>query len=389
MSESRRLVGLETEYGCLVEESMSVYQVIGRLRDWFFENRRFGLIDQHHRDFDEPPGNGGFLFNGGRVYEDMGHLEICTPECRRYSEVVQYDRAGDAMLEMALEELGLKGSVSFIRNNIDHHTGATFGCHENYSTRRDISVSEEAVYSLLAFLTLRSLYTQSGVWSVTWSSTLLAFLTLRSLYTGAGRVGGMAVQCPRVEERERNGLEGFQITQWADYVENDFFSWVQGNRAIINTRDEPLADPARFRRLHLLHGDTNVLPSATFFKVGTTALVLDLWESHGLPALRLRDPVATIKRLSYQPCGPWRVALASSVGEGDAVEILESFRETAERAFRGRGEETDAVFDLWEEVNAALLTGSGEGLVGLLDWCTKAELFQRFCQSEGLTMRDP
>src|SRR5690606_11748395 len=135
---------------------------LARIRDWIFEQHRFGLLDQHHRDWDEPPGNGGFLFNGGRVYIDMGHMEHCTPECRSVADVVRYDRAGDRLLLASLHALGLDGAVSFFRNNIDHHTDATFGCHENYSLRRSAPLTERNVLSLLAFLTLRTLFTGSG-----------------------------------------------------------------------------------------------------------------------------------------------------------------------------------------------------------------------------------
>ncbi|MGY8686413.1 MAG: proteasome accessory factor PafA2 family protein, partial [Verrucomicrobiales bacterium] len=161
-----------------------------------------GLIDKHHRDWDEQPGNGGFLFNGGRVYEDMGHLEMCTPECASFLEVVRYDRANDRMLAEALHELGLEDSVSLIRNNVDHYTGATFGCHENYSMNRNVPTTDESIFSLLAYL------------------------TLRSLYTGSGRVGGLEIQRQLMREGPNALLEnfkGFQMTQRADYVENDFF----------------------------------------------------------------------------------------------------------------------------------------------------------------------
>src|SRR5687768_11859262 len=129
LATRRRIMGLETEYGCLLQGAGG--RAVGQIRDWFFERHRRGLVDQHDRGWDEPPGNGGFLFNGGRIYIDMGHLEYCTPECATLQDVMRYDRAGDRMLLDALQALGLGESVSFIRNNIDHHTGATFGCHEN------------------------------------------------------------------------------------------------------------------------------------------------------------------------------------------------------------------------------------------------------------------
>ncbi len=362
-----RVLGLETEYGCLVNEGQHIHRAISKVRDWIFDQGRYGLIDVHHRDWDEPPGNGGFLFNGGRAYEDMGHLEMCTPECASALEVVYYDRANDAILEQALTELELTESVSLIRNNVDHYTGATFGCHENYSMQRNAPIDDESIFSLLTFL------------------------TLRSLYTGAGRVGGLEDQRYDRTGPERSPLlenyEGFQISQRADYVENDFFRWVQGNRAIINTRDEPLADPNRYRRLHLLHGDTNVLPAAAFLKLGTTTLILDLLEIDALPKHRLTDPVRTLKFLSYHPDGPWEVSLTSDTSL-TAIEVLEFYRESAKKFFHGRDSETDLLLDLWSRTNEGLASDP-TSLVGILDWVTKKYLFEAFCQSEGILMGDP
>src|SRR5258708_4911609 len=157
-----RIVGLETEYGCLTTENAGPPGVIGRVRNWIFDKQLYGLADLHQRDWDEPAGNGGFLFNGGRVYVDMGHLEYCTPECLSLIDVLRFDRAGDAILVQAVKELRLGEQVSFIRNNIDHYSGATFGCHENYLVRRSAPLTEANVLSLLAFLTLRQLYVGAG-----------------------------------------------------------------------------------------------------------------------------------------------------------------------------------------------------------------------------------
>ena len=92
---TQRITGLETEYGCLVQPPAQLHEVLTRVRDWLFENQRYGLIDLHPRGWDEPAGNGGFLFNGGRVYIDMGHLEYSSPECLKIEDLVAYDLAGD------------------------------------------------------------------------------------------------------------------------------------------------------------------------------------------------------------------------------------------------------------------------------------------------------
>src|ERR1700704_640466 len=108
-----RIVGLETEYGCLAADSPSpgTPGAVSRVRDWIFAGQRYGLIDLHQRDWDELAGNGGFLFNGGRVYVDMGHLEYCTPECVSLLDLLRYDRAGDPILVQALRDLRLTEQV--------------------------------------------------------------------------------------------------------------------------------------------------------------------------------------------------------------------------------------------------------------------------------------
>src|SRR5207245_3993959 len=197
----------------------------------------------------------------------------------------------------------LSDQVNFIRNNIDHYTGATFGCHENYLVRRSAPLTEANVLSLLTFL------------------------TLRLLYTGAGRVGTTLAAEWRGEV-SRPGSDGmFQMSQRADYINNDLYEWVQFNRSIINTRDEPLGDPRKFRRLHLLHGDTSVLPATLLLKVGTTALMLDLLELDRMPKVALADAVMTFHTLSHQPDGPWIVPLT----DGRSVNAVELSQEVYER----------------------------------------------------------
>ena len=360
---ARRITGLETEYGCLVDGPLQLQEILPRIRDWLFENHRYGLIDQHDRDWDEPAGNGGFLFNGGRVYIDMQHMEYCTPECASVVDVVRYDRAGDMLLLEAVKALGLEEKVHFIRNNIDHYTGATFGCHENYSMDRHAPLHEKNVLSLLAFL------------------------TLRVLYTGAGRVGSIRPMRLRGETAPSEEAVPFQISQRADYIQNDFFEWVQHNRAIINTRDEPLADPRFYRRLHLIHGDTNVLPATLFLKAGTTRLVLDLLEANELPHIALQDAVTSLRSLSRTLAPPWEVNLATG-RPADALELLHAYQEKARRLFAGRDPETDAILGLWRRVLDALVNDRAS-LVGLLDWTTKEFLLREFCRAEELEWGDP
>ncbi len=358
-----RIAGLEIEYGCLTTADLDVHEVIRRVCEWVFEQSRYGLLDIHHRDWDEPPGNGGFLFNGGRVYIDMGHIEYCTPECPTLRDLVSYDAAGDQLLTLALQDLDLADKVSFVRNNVDHYTGATFGCHENYLISRTSPLNEKNVFSLLAFL------------------------TLRTVFTGAGRVGSVQTYRMRRSPLENPEVDCFQMTQRADYIQNDFFEWVQGNRAIINTRDEPLADPSKYRRLHLLHGDTNVLPGTLYLKVGTTRLVLDLLDANAMPKVRLQDGVESLRRISYDPDGPWRVTQANG-SDADVLELLAMFLDACSKEFAGRDDETDDLLRWWEFVMQALGSGDLDQLIGIVDWVTKKHLLDAFCEAEGLSYSD-
>jgi proteasome accessory factor A len=232
-----RIVGVETEYGLLThaeQRSRAPERIAHRLRDFIFHEQHLGLIDLHHRDYDEPVGNGGFT-NAGRLYVDMGHLEYASPECATLADAVAYERAGDVIVQRALEAVGLADNASIIKNNIDHETDATFGSHENYLVRRSFPFTREGL------------------------DQLVPFLVTRQIFAGAGRVGAARAPSGLVrigDEVERPDVT-FQISQRSDHIVNDFFQWVQGNRAIINTRDEPLADPERYRRLHLLLGDSN------------------------------------------------------------------------------------------------------------------------------------
>lgn len=359
----RRITGIETEYGCLVVPTNGGVPIVHRVRDWVFDRNRYGLVDVHERDWEEPPGNGGFLFSGGRLYIDMGHIEYCTPECGTVADVVRYDRAGDRLLLEAVKKLELGDRCQFFRNNIDHRTGATFGCHENYSLLRHAPFTEGNVLSLLSFL------------------------TLRVLFTGTGRVGTGGHRLGPREESRPSTPGGFQISQRADFIENDFYEWVQHNRAIVNTRDEPLADPRIYRRLHLIHGDTNVLPSALYLKVGSTRLVLDLLESDTLPQIALADAVRTLRDLSHRPTPPWRVPLANGT-EADPVELLSLYRLRAQQEFGGRDAETDAVLALWQQVEVGLSQDLNQ-LIGRIDWVTKYHLLDAFRESEGLAWTDP
>ena len=182
------------------------------------------------------------LPNGARFYNDHTHPEYSTPECRTLRDVVAHDRAGERIVQRAADRrnqvLGTSG-VQLYKNNTDFH-GHSYGCHDNYLVSRSIDFSE----------------LHKG---------LLPFLVSRQLVAGAGKMG--------TEAQEQGCASGrFQLSQRADFMETELGVDTMHNRPILNTRDEPHADPQKYRRLHLIVGDANMCEYATALKVGTTQL---------------------------------------------------------------------------------------------------------------------
>ena len=358
-----RIYGIETEFGCLPPDSdpfLSPDFISVKTKDCVFYREGLGIVDIHYRGRDEPPGNGGFLFNGGRIYIDMGHVEYATPECTGLFDLVASDRAGELMVQRALRQLDLAETASFFKNNIDHYTGATFGCHENYLVRRDVPFSQVLLPAMLPF-----------------------FVT-RQIFAGAGRVG-----C-HTDIFENGGSEdegvSFQISQRADHIVTEIYQWIQFSRAIINTRDEPLADWGLYRRLHLLVGDSNMMEYATALKVGTTALVLQLLEEGIVPDIKLLDPVQAIRDISRDLTFKWEVQLEDG-RYTTAAEIQREYLDLAERYLRGQDEEGDWVLDEWRFVINGLVHDPGS-LVDRVDWVAKKWLLEHFMNEEGLDWHD-
>lgn len=361
-----RIYGLETEFGCLPPASdpfLSPDFVSIKAKDYAFYREHLGIIDMHYRGRDEPPGNGGFLFNGGRLYIDMGHLEYATPECTGLFDLVAADRAGERLVQRALDQLGLADSAVFFKNNIDHYTGATFGCHENYLVRREVPFSQVLL------------------------PTMLPFFVTRQIFAGAGRVG-CHTDIFEYSSAEDEGVE-FQLSQRADHIVTEIYQWIQFSRAIINTRDEPLADWGLYRRLHLLVGDSNMMEYATALKVGTTALVLQLLEEQErvlCDDINIRDPVQAIRDISRDMTYRWEVQLEDG-RYTTATEIQRTYLDLAERYLRGRDAEGDWVLDEWRFVVDALEHDPG-CLVDRVDWVAKKWLLEYFMREEGLDWQD-
>jgi proteasome accessory factor A len=367
LTRVNRVVGIETEYGCLVSNGRSAGHSDAwpvRVKNFLFKKGKAGVFDLHYRDYEEPPGNGGFLCNGGRLYLDMGHLEYSSPECATLSEIVAYDLAGDYLVQSAIEQMRARDEVSFVKNNIDHCTGATFGCHENYLMKREVQFNPRVL------------------------GTLLSFLATRQIFTGTGRVGQASPLAFDFEGCYSAQKVDFQISQRADHIVNDIYQWVQFNRAIINARDEPLADYRKYRRLHLLIGDSNISPFATALKVGTTVTVLSMLEEGVLPEdVILRDAVVATRQISHEGTGRGVVQLEDGRTR-DALDIQEDFLAHAQDFLGGRDEETEWILESWRFTLDAL-RNCPDSLIGGVDWVSKKFLLETFREAEGLDWNDP
>ena len=294
----------------------------------------------------------------------MGHIEYASPECLHLHDLVTYELAGDDLLQSSLVALGAEDRVSFIKNNVDHHTGATFGCHENYLMKREAQFTPPIL------------------------GTLLTFLATRQIFTGSGRVGQSNPLAFDFEPPQPEAHVNFQLSQRADHIVNDIYQWVQFNRAIINARDEPLADYRKYRRLHLLIGDSNMSPYANALKIGTTACVLSLLEEARLPRnLILADAVQSTRDISRDPTQRWTVRLENGKTI-DAIDVQWEFHQLAQKYLHNSSAETNWLLENWGFVLEAL-PHNRHALIGGVDWITKKWLLEEFVESEGLSWDDP
>ena len=380
MPVTHRIMGIETEFGCMIQSQaiqtqrikVSPEGVAARVRDYTFKNLELGIPDLHYRDWGEPPGNGGFLFNGGRLYIDMGHLEYATPECANLFDLIAYDKAIEHVITAILRETGIEAHVAFYKNNIDHYTGATFGCHENFQTRRDVPFYRIVI------------------------PTLLPFFVTRQIYAGAGRVGGYDDILEFGDGQYTvDDFLGYQISQRADHIVTEIYEWIQFSRAIINTRDEPLSDYTKYRRLHLLVGDTNMSEYAAALKIGTTALVLDAieryYEIHGeklpIPNLDLTDPIAAIKHISRDKTFKWQVDLQNG-RTISAIEIQREYLNFVQDVLTNPDEITEWILTEWDAVLNDL-EADWTRLTTRLDWAAKKWFLDALVEEEQLTWDDP
>lgn len=344
----RRIMGIEVEYGisCVAQsakrlgpEETARYMFRPVIEEWGSSNI--------------------FHPNASRLYLDVGsHPEIATAECDSLRQLIAYEHAGDRIVdqlaldaEANLARDGIGGQVYLFKNNLDT-VGNSYGCHENYLVSRDVVLKHLG-------------------------RDILAFLITRQLIAGAGHIA--------------DGQ--FQLSQRADHVWEGVSSATTRSRPIINTRDEPHADSHRFRRLHIIVGDSNMSEVTTALKVGSTLLVLEMIEA-GVDFSRFAlTDISAIKAISRDITGRAPVPLAS--GESvTALKIQRAYLEAAKQWLACRADTTDElgtpqedmekVVTLWEKTLNAIESGDLAAIAGEIDWAIKYSLLKRFQSRLGL-----
>jgi len=302
-----------------------------------------------------------FLENGARLYLDVGsHPEYATPECDSIADLVAHDKAGERILEQLvgsaearLREEGIRGVVFLFKNNTDS-AGNSYGCHENYLTSRRDDFAHYA-------------------------EVLIPFLVSRQIYAGAGKVLQTA----------RGAM--YCISQRAEHIWEGVSSATTRSRPIINTRDEPHADAERYRRLHVIVGDSNMSEYATFLKVGATSILLRMLED---PAVVLRDmtlenPIRAIREISHDTTLRRRVRLANG-REASALEIQSEYYERARRyqETKGLSPLEDRALDMWEHCLSGLAKDPWS-LDRECDWVIKHQLIERYRARHQMALTHP
>ena len=382
----RRVMGIETEYGISVpghphvNSMMTSSQVVtaygaavttpARLRARWDYDEESPLRDARGFDMsraeadpsqltDDDPGLANLILtNGARLYVDHAHPEYSSPEVTNPRDAVLWDKAGERIMARAVELVAqVPGSmpVNLYKNNTDNK-GASYGTHENYLMRRTTPFAEIVRH-------------------------LIPFFVTRQVFTGAGRIG---------LGQDGRGT-GFQLSQRADFFEVEVGLETTLKRPIINTRDEPHADPERFRRLHVIVGDANLAEVATYLKMGTTSLVLAMIEDDFLDVdLVLSAPVREMHAVSHDP-GLRHLVTTVSGRRLTAVqvqlELLEQARKYVEQRIDPDPDTVD-VLERWESV-LVRLESDPSSLSRELDWVAKLSLMQGYIDRDGIDWGHP
>ncbi|MGH3363247.1 MAG: depupylase/deamidase Dop [Nocardioidaceae bacterium] len=381
----RRVMGTETEYGISVSGQPTANPMVAssqvvnayasatlraRRARWDFEEesplrdaRGFDMsreVADASQLTDEDLGLANvILTNGARLYVDHAHPEYSTPECTNPRDVVLWDKAGElVMLDATRLAAAIPGTspILLYKNNTDNK-GASYGAHENYLMRRSTPFGEIVRH-------------------------LTPFFVSRQVVTGAGRVG--------IGQDGRD--HGFQLSQRADYFEVEVGLETTLKRPIINTRDEPHADPEKYRRLHVIIGDANLSEISTYLKVGTTALVLAMIEDRFITReLTVDQPVRSLRAVSHDPSLKYLLTLADG-RTLTAVQLQMEYLELARKYVEDRlGSDADSqtrdVLDRWESVLTRLETDPVQ-CARELDWVAKLKLLNSYRDRDGLEWDD-
>src|SRR5438046_6851539 len=328
----RRIFGLETEYGVTC-----TYRGQRRLAPDEVARSLFRKVVSWGRS------SNVFLRNGARLYLDVGsHPEYATPECDDVRQLVVHDRAGERILEglmvdaeRRLHEEGIAGEVFLFKNNTDS-AGNSYGCHENYL------VSRHGEFARMA-------------------DVLIPFFVTRQIWCGAGKV----LHGPRGAQ--------FWLAQRAEHIWEGVSSATTRSRPIINTRDEPHADAERYRRLHVIVGDSNMSEWTTLMKVGITDLVLRMVEGNTVMRdLTLENPIRAIREISHDTTCTRKVKLANG-RELSAIEMQTEYFEKTARFVERRGADDISTLLVreWGDALDALGSGEPDRLSRKVDWVTK------------------
>jgi Pup amidohydrolase len=299
------------------------------------------------------------LTNGARLYVDHAHPEYSTPECTNPLDVVRWDKAGEMVMQDACRfaaNVPNAAAIVLYKNNTDNK-GASYGAHENYLMRRSTPFAEIVRH-------------------------LTPFFVSRQVVCGAGRVG-----------RGQDGRDDdFQVSQRADFFEVEVGLETTLKRPIINTRDEPHADPEKYRRLHVIIGDANLSEISTYLKVGTTSLVLAMIEDGFITReLGVDQPVRSLRAVSHDPTLQHLLRL----GDGrklTAVQLQMEYLDLARKYVEDRlgsdaDDQTLDVLARWESVLGRLETDP-MACARELDWVAKLKLLNRYRDRDGLEWSD-
>jgi Pup amidohydrolase len=381
----RRVMGTETEFGISVQGQPAANPMVAssqvvnayasatlraRRARWDFEEesplrdaRGFDMsreVADPSQLTDEDLGLANvILTNGARLYVDHAHPEYSTPECTNPLDVVKWDKAGEqVMLDASRFAATIPGAAPILlyKNNTDNK-GASYGAHENYLMRRSTPFAEIVRH-------------------------LTPFFVSRQVVCGAGRVG--------IGQDGRD--HGFQLTQRADYFEVEVGLETTLKRPIINTRDEPHADPDKYRRLHVIIGDANLSEISAYLKVGTTSLVLAMIENRFIGVnLAVEQPVRALREVSHDPSLKQLLTLADG-RRLTAVQLQLEYLDLAKKYVEDRlGSDADAqtrdVLARWESV-LNRLEADPMSCARELDWVAKLKLLNQYRDRDGLEWDD-